>query len=532
MDYSRKIAERQWNLPDKGELESRREATFIDDIIQKDHLQRKLLENLEGIETVFDGGAGCGRFSILLAKQGCRVTHFDISRPMIDKARELAAEAGVLDRITFVQGALEDLSACTDRSFDLVISFDAPVSYTWPNQERVIAELTRIARKRVMLSVSSRLGTLPYLANPIQKNQFFLDEQADDPFVRWCVENRERTVEGFRFDKARAEKLLEDGIMGGEEEIAEYERGGAPWCITYAFLPDELTGLLTQNGVTDIRLSGPGAYGRTIPREILVKLMNDPEQRKDFLDFCYRFDSSPWVCGMGKDNLLAIGEIPEEKAGPALEPMDAFFAARLAGYDEHMRQTIEGASAFYDYTAGLLPSEAGAAVLDLGCGTGLELEAYFARNPDARVTGIDLSPEMLDALRSKFPEKPLRLINGSYFDVPLGEAAYDAAVSVESLHHFPAEMKRALYEKLRRALKPGGFFVLTDYFAESEALEAEYFRNLAQLKREQGIGEDVFCHYDTPLTVDHETEILRQAGFRDVRALKQWGSTWTVVALV
>ena len=33
MDYSQKISERQWNLPDKGELESRREATYIDDII-------------------------------------------------------------------------------------------------------------------------------------------------------------------------------------------------------------------------------------------------------------------------------------------------------------------------------------------------------------------------------------------------------------------------------------------------------------------------------------------------------------------
>ena len=32
MDYSRKISERQWNLPDKGELESRREETYIDDI--------------------------------------------------------------------------------------------------------------------------------------------------------------------------------------------------------------------------------------------------------------------------------------------------------------------------------------------------------------------------------------------------------------------------------------------------------------------------------------------------------------------
>ena len=75
MDYSQKISERQWNLPDKGELESRREATYIDDIIQKDHIQRKLLERLDGICTVFDGGAGSGRFSILLAKHGCRVTH-------------------------------------------------------------------------------------------------------------------------------------------------------------------------------------------------------------------------------------------------------------------------------------------------------------------------------------------------------------------------------------------------------------------------------------------------------------------------
>ena len=29
MDYSRKISERQWNLPEKGELESRRETTYI-----------------------------------------------------------------------------------------------------------------------------------------------------------------------------------------------------------------------------------------------------------------------------------------------------------------------------------------------------------------------------------------------------------------------------------------------------------------------------------------------------------------------
>ena len=310
-DYSRRISERQWNLPDKGELESRREETYIDDIIQKDHIQRRLLENLDGIRTVFDGGAGSGRFSILLAKQGCRVTHFDISQPMIEKARELAEKEGVADRITFVKGALEDLSAYADRSFDLVVSFDAPVSYTWPNQEKVIGELVRIARKRIMLSVSSRLGSLPYLANPVQKHQFILDEQAEDPFVQWVVSHRQQMIDGFRFSRESAEKLYRDGLMGGEAEIEEYEKGGAPWCITYTFLPDELRRILEENGVRDISLSGPGAYGRTIPREILVKIMKDPEQKRDFLDFCYLYDSSPYVCGMGKDNLFAAGRIAE-----------------------------------------------------------------------------------------------------------------------------------------------------------------------------------------------------------------------------
>ena len=308
MDYSRKISERQWNLPDKGELEFRREATYMDDIIQKDHIQRKLLENLDGINTVFDGGAGSGRFSILLAKQGCRVTHFDISQPMIDKAQEVAAKEGVLDRITFVKGALEDLSAYQDRQFDLVISFDAPISYTYPNQKKVIGELVRIAGKRIMISVSSRLGSLPYLANPIQKNQFILDESADDPFVQWCIANREQMISGFAFSKQNAEKLMAEGLMGGEEEIAQYEQGGAPWCITYTFMPDELERILSGYGVKNIQLSGPGAYGRTIPREILTRIMKDPDQKRDFLDFCYRYDSNPYVCGMGKDNRLAAGE--------------------------------------------------------------------------------------------------------------------------------------------------------------------------------------------------------------------------------
>ena len=310
MDYNTKISERMWNLPDKGELESEREQTFIDDIVQKAHIERELLSHLDGIQTVFDGGAGCGRFSILLARQGLQVTHFDISQAMIDKARELAEKAGVLDHITFVKGALEDLSAYTDRSFDLVMSFDAPISYTWPNQEQTIRELVRIAKKRIMFSVSSRLGALPYLANPLQKNQFILDKNSSDSWVQWCLNSRQQMIDGFTFREKNLLKTLDTGLLCDVEETKEaYDRGETPWCITYHFMPDELKQILENCGVKDVTLAGPGAFARTIPNEILVKIMNDPEQKKDFLDFCHLYDSNPYVCGMGKDNLFARGEI-------------------------------------------------------------------------------------------------------------------------------------------------------------------------------------------------------------------------------
>lgn len=214
-----------------------------------------------------------------------------------------------------------------------------------------------------------------------------------------------------------------------------------------------------------------------------------------------------------------------------LEKMASFFENRLTYYDEHMMTDIEGASEFYKYTAAQLPYAEHCAILDLGCGTGLELEAYFALNPSAGITGIDLSEGMLSALKNKFPNRSLELIRGSYFDAEFGKDRFDAAVSVESLHHFDAEMKHSLYKKLYFALKADGYFILTDYFAESESLERAYFINLQKLKTEQGMVDGEFYHYDTPLTVEHETEVLRSAGFSEVKILGNWGATYTVKAI-
>lgn len=213
-----------------------------------------------------------------------------------------------------------------------------------------------------------------------------------------------------------------------------------------------------------------------------------------------------------------------------LERMGEFFDARLNGYEEHQLTCIDSAEEFYPYTAGCLPQTAGSCILDLGCGTGLELGYYLKSVPTAKITGIDLAPGMLEALRRKFIGKDISLILGSYFSIPFGENVFDAAVSVESLHHFTKEEKIPLYKKLKAALKAKGYFILTDYFSLSDEEETNRRQELIRLKKEQGLSDDEFYHYDTPLTVTHEKEALLAAGFASVEVLKKWGPTYTLKA--
>ena len=214
-----------------------------------------------------------------------------------------------------------------------------------------------------------------------------------------------------------------------------------------------------------------------------------------------------------------------------LEKMADFFENRLDGYDEHMMTNIEAADEFYPFTAKQLPTTENCHILDLGCGTGLELEEYYPLNPSAKITGVDLSQGMLSALKKKFADKDITLICGSYFDVHFGMSLFDSAVSVESLHHFTKAEKVPLYAKLHRALKDGGYFVLTDYFSLTDEEEQMHRQNLSELNTEQGISDDAFYHYDTPLTVKHETEALLEAGFSSVEVLKNWGATYTIKAV-
>jgi len=211
-----------------------------------------------------------------------------------------------------------------------------------------------------------------------------------------------------------------------------------------------------------------------------------------------------------------------------LEKMSDFFNSRADIYDEHQFTCIDNAHEFFLYTSTILPQAPKCKVLDLGCGTGIELEYYFKINPTAQITGIDISTKMLDILRKKFTNKKIKLIEKSYFDVAFKDNYFDAVVSVESLHHFYEDKKLELYTRINDSLKEDGYFVLTDYFVTNEIkqmLRKEYELTL----KYQNLPLDTY-HFDIPNTVRNEMQVLRKAGFKKVKCLKSWGNTSCIIA--
>lgn len=214
------------------------------------------------------------------------------------------------------------------------------------------------------------------------------------------------------------------------------------------------------------------------------------------------------------------------------EEMAAFFDARADGYDSHMKNTVAEYNLFYEAAAEpILPTEERISILDLGCGTGLELEAIIKRTPEAKVTGIDMSRKMLDLLAEKYKNSSasLELIQGSYETVALPLEAYDYAVSVMSVHHLLPDRKLALYKKVWSALKPGGLYIEGDYVVPP-ATERDLMTQCIEMLN-SGQLDNTLYHIDIPFSVATQFALLQQAGFCDLDVQVRFKNNAVLVAL-
>ncbi len=198
------------------------------------------------------------------------------------------------------------------------------------------------------------------------------------------------------------------------------------------------------------------------------------------------------------------------------EVMNEFFNVRADNYDDHMKGNVGSFDEFYKMIATpIKETNEKIQILDLGCGTGLELEAIFKRTPNAMVTGIDLSKEMLEQLKSKYKKfsDQIALINASYTSHKYNQQKYDYAVSVMTVHHLLWDEKLELYKNIRNAIKEGGIYIEGDYVVSDEEEKEMFMEYEEKMKL---LDKNQFYHIDIPMSEENQLKLFKEAGFSKV----------------
>lgn len=194
-------------------------------------------------------------------------------------------------------------------------------------------------------------------------------------------------------------------------------------------------------------------------------------------------------------------------------------------YDEGRRRLLPCFDDFYGSVMKLLafPPRAHIRVLDLGAGTGILSCLIADAYPNARITLVDISREMLAIARECLGVEPrIRYLQANIALLALpGE--FDAVVSALAIHHLRDDEKHELYGDIHKALAPGGVFVNAEQVrGPTAALDARYDEKwLAEVHALEATEEEIAQAHkrmaeDRTATLEVQLAWLREVGFKDV----------------
>jgi phosphatidylethanolamine/phosphatidyl-N-methylethanolamine N-methyltransferase len=131
----------------------------------------------------------------------------------------------------------------------------------------------------------------------------------------------------------------------------------------------------------------------------------------------------------------------------------------------------------------------GECVLEVGVGTGLALPHY---SPDRRITGIDLSADMLDRARARVASLGLEnveaLLELDAEATGLPAASFDIAVAMFVASVVPHP--KLLLAELRRLVRPGGHILFANHFSAPGGVRLAIERGLVPLSHALGWHPD------------------------------------------
>ena len=143
--------------------------------------------------------------------------------------------------------------------------------------------------------------------------------------------------------------------------------------------------------------------------------------------------------------------------------------------------------------------QSGHRVLEVGVGTGLSLPMYPA---EARITGIDLSTQMLEKARGRVRRHGLNnvedLIEMDACELQFPTASFDAVIAMYIIS--VVERPERVVEEMRRVCKPGGRLLIVNHFRSHSRLIAAWHALVRPLHHAIRFRSDLDYHDFTAQT--------------------------------
>jgi len=157
----------------------------------------------------------------------------------------------------------------------------------------------------------------------------------------------------------------------------------------------------------------------------------------------------------------------------------------------------------------------GSCVLEVGCGTGAQTVFLAGRNPGARITAMDISPDSLEQAKDRIRREGITNVEfrqANVYRLPFGDEGFDHVFVCFVLEHLDRPLEALVH--LKKLLKPGGSLTAIEgdhgsaYFhPESEAAQRAIACQVRLQARAGGnalIGRELY-------------PLFRRAGFAEVR---------------
>ncbi len=254
-----------------GVYESRYTSAYWDiyDAVTWEHMRRFLPSDLSA--RVLDAGCGAGKWGLKLAKSGFRVTLSDLSQKMLDQAAKKAERLGLLDRVEFHKGDLEELEGLPDAAFGFATAQGDPLSLV-ERPARALNALARVCAPGavVVLSVDNRwAGIDHYMA---------------------------------RGDLNELERFLKTGRT---EWLADRKQDRFPM---HMFWPDELRQSLERHGFEVLDMLGKTVFAR---RDADLSAFEAPRLRARLVQLELRYGRRPEALGRAAHIQVAARRVGE-----------------------------------------------------------------------------------------------------------------------------------------------------------------------------------------------------------------------------